>query len=433
MTPEARRRALDLISFIDACPTPYHAVAQTVSKLETIGFTALHERNAWALTPGDRRFVTRNDSSIIAFVVGEQPACTGGFNMVGAHTDSPNLKLKPKGAFTAFGYRQVGVEIYGGVLLATWLDRDLGLAGRLVVRGADAIESKLVDIRRPVLRVANLAIHLNREVNKDGLKLNKQIHMAPLWGVESDDADEAALMKLLAEDAGVDVGDILDHDLSCYDLQGGRIGGVDDAFVFTARLDNLASCHSGLTALSEACDAKTDATRVIVFNDHEEVGSRSAHGAAGPFLKSVLERIVDATGDERQGFSRAIAASFLISADMAHAVHPNYADRHEPQHMPMIGKGPVIKTNANQSYATDGESSGRFTSLCKDAGFTPQNFVTRTDLGCGSTIGPITSAQLGVKTIDVGNPMLSMHSCREMAGAADVDMMHRALVAHFRT
>jgi len=430
----AHQRAEDLITFVDPSPTPYHAVAEIVRRLEAAGFTALDEREPWALSSGDRRYVVRSQGSIAAFQVGEKSPVESGFTMVGAHTDSPNLKLKPRAAYSKAGVRQVGVEVYGGVLLSTWLDRDLSVAGRVSVPDGDGVRAILVDLKRPLLRVPNLAIHLNREINRDGLKLNKQDHMAPIWGLADSVTEETALLAKVAEAAGVEVDTILDHDLSLYDTQGGVIAGFDEAFVHTARLDNLASCHSGLSALLGTVDTPVDGTRMIVFWDHEEIGSRSAQGAAGPFLRTTLSRVVDAIdGDAAQGSERALARSFMVSADMAHAIHPNYADRHDPRHTPKIGHGPVIKTNANQSYATDGESAARFIAVCKEAGFTPQAFVTRTDLACGSTIGPISAAELGVKTVDIGNPMLSMHSCREMAGVYDLELMHQALLALFKT
>lgn len=432
--PRARatQRARDLIRYIDAGPTPYHAVAETARRLEAAGFTALDERDEWKLEPGRRAYVTRGGSSIVAFHVGRRSPAIGGFRLIGAHTDSPNLKLKPRASYTKHGYRQIGVEVYGGALYSTWLDRDLSVAGRLSAKTKSGVALVLVDLRSPVLRIPNLAIHLNREVNNEGLKLNAQNHLPPIWGLEPDLA-EGDLMKAIIEQAGLDPADVLDHDLSLYDTAQGTLAGLDQSFVQSARLDNLASCHAALGALMETKDVGHDATRVIVLNDHEEVGSRSAVGAQGPFLRAVIERIVDAHPErEAQALARSMATSFMISADMAHAVHPNYADRHEPNHQPVIGKGPVIKSNANQSYATSGETAARFSAYCKEAGFQPQSFVTRTDLGCGSTIGPITAAQLGVQTVDVGNPMLSMHSCREMAGVADTEMMHGALAQHFQ-
>lgn len=433
LASRARDRAIDLIDYIGKSPTPYHAVAETARRLEAHRYTRLDETAEWRLSPGDRRYVVRGLSSIIAFQIGNESPALSGFKMVGAHTDSPNLKLKPRASYSKHGYRQLGVEVYGGVLLHTWLDRDLSIAGRVAVRKKNGdVALQLVDFERPMCRVPSLAIHLNRDVNRDGLKLNAQTQIPPILGIDSDgkknDDSPDGLATLLAERLEVTPDQILEHDLSLYDVQKGTLGGVNEELVQVARLDNLASCHAALEALLSLSEAPGRATRVVALHDHEEVGSRSAQGAAGPFLENVVSRISESfERPEPQALPRALAASFHISADMAHAVHPNFADKHEPQHMPMLGQGPVIKTNANQSYATDGESAARFAAICQEAGFTPQSFVARTDLGCGSTIGPITASRLGVKTVDVGNPMLSMHSIREVAGTVDVELMHRVL------
>jgi aspartyl aminopeptidase len=407
--------ARDLCAFIARSPTPYHAAAEAARRLRDAGFSELSERDAWTLAPGDRRYVLRG-GTIVAFVVGTESPATAGFCAIGAHTDSPNLRLKPNADVSKSGYRQVGVEVYGGVILATWTDRDLSIAGRVLVGGGGAVASRLLDLRRPVARIPNLAIHLNRSVNTEGLVLNQQKHLAPVLGLGA----ETGFREVLARELDARPEAILGYDLMLYDTLAPAVGGLDDELVFSARLDNLGSSHAATTALASEPHAIA-ATKVVVLYDHEECGSRSAAGAAGPVLRDVLTRIVDAHPDRQpQAFARAMAASLLISADMAHAVHPNYADQHEPQHAPELNRGLVIKSNANQSYATDGASAARFVELCQRAGYTPQRFVTRSDLPCGSTIGPITAAELGIATVDVGAPMLSMHSCREMAGARDV-------------
>ncbi|XXF76090.1 M18 family aminopeptidase [Myxococcaceae bacterium GXIMD 01537] len=418
--------AQDLLAYIDASPTPYHAVKETVRRLSAAGYKPLDERESWSLKAGDRVYVTRGDTSIAAFQIGSAPVDRAGFRLVGAHTDSPNLRLKPNAPFTKAGVQQLGVEIYGGVLLHTWTDRDLSLAGRVVALVNGRPESPLVDFRRPLLRVPNLAIHLNRGVNTDGLKLNAQDHMVPVLGLES--AGVVDFKALLAEEVSrggtrIAPGDILGYDLCLYDTQPSTRSGAHGEFLHAPRLDNLASCHAGLTALL-ATPEPGEATLGTILYDHEECGSRSAQGAASPFTRDLLERIVQSRSDGKpDAFHRAIRHSFLVSADMAHAVHPNYASLHEPRHQPHLGGGPVIKSNVNQSYATDGESWAHFAALCREAGVTPQHFVTRTDLGCGSTIGPISAGQLGIRTVDVGSPMLSMHSIREMAAASDVAAM----------
>jgi aspartyl aminopeptidase len=418
---------VDLLSFIDRSPTPYHAVVESVSRLQAAGYRAIPETEIWDLAPGDRRYTVRHEGSLVAFEIGEVSPAEGGFRIIGAHTDSPNLRIKPRPDVDADGYRQLGVEIYGGALLHTWLDRDLSLAGRVTLRGEPEPRTVLIDFARPILRIPNLAIHLQRELNKKGLKLNAQQHMAPIVGL----GDSPNFRDLLASELHaqnqieVDASDVLAFDLMTYDVQPSVVSGVRGEFIHAARLDNLASCHAGLTALVGAGSAPLPQhTRVVVLYDHEEVGSRSAQGAASPLLAEALERaICGFEANQPQGLERALTRSTLISADMAHAVHPNYSDRHEPKHRPVIGRGPVIKSNANQSYASDAQTTGLFAGLCDRLGIEPQHFVSRSDLGCGSTIGPITAARVGIRTVDVGNPMLSMHSCREMAGTADVEPM----------
>ncbi|MBK7951326.1 MAG: M18 family aminopeptidase [Deltaproteobacteria bacterium] len=434
----------DLLSFIDRSPTPYHAVATAVALLEDAGFMRLEESDVWSVAPGDRRYVVRG-GSLAAFEVGTAPPAEAGFRIVGAHTDSPNLRVKPAADVRAHGYSQLAVEPYGGVLLHTWLDRDLSLAGRVVVRDGAGLKTELVDLERPVLRVPSLAIHLNRELNQEGLKLNAQQHMAPVVGL----SEKISLARLVgdalsgkrARKATKPV-EVLAYDLMTYDTQPAARAGAEGELVLAPRLDNLASCHAALRALlasrRSAAVGRAASTRAIVFYDHEEVGSRSQAGAAGSFLADVLTRAAGAFAapgakgrTPEQAFERAAARSWLVSADMAHAVHPNYADRHEPGHRPVLGRGPVLKRNVNQSYATDAESAGLFAALCGEVGITPQHFVARSDLGCGSTIGPISAARVGIRTVDVGNPMLSMHSCREMAAAADVAPMIDVLRAFF--
>jgi aspartyl aminopeptidase len=426
---------VDLLSYIDRSPTPYHAVGESARRLRDAGFEPLLEADVWALAPGDRRYAIRHDSSLFAFTVGSLSPAEGGFRIIGAHTDSPNLRIKPLPDVDAHGYRQFAVEPYGGVLMHTWLDRDLSLAGRVTLRGEAQTRTQLIDFARPLLRIPNLAIHLQRELSKDGLKLNAQEHLAPIVGLEGcpDLAELIATELRATEGESLSGDDVLAFDLMAYDVQRSVVSGARGEFIHAPRLDNLASCHAGLCALIESAAAPLPAaTRAVVLYDHEEVGSRSAQGAAGPFLEAGLERIVAGyKGGEPQGLPRALARSLLISADMAHAVHPNFSDRHEPGHRPLIGNGPVIKLNANQSYASDAETSGQFAQLCNRAGVAPQHFVTRSDMGCGSTIGPISAARVGIRTVDVGNPMLSMHSCREMAGSADVEPMIDVLELFF--
>lgn len=406
----------DLCSFVDASPSPYHAAREAARRLRAVGFTELDEESVWTIAPGDKRYVLRA-GTIVAFIVGDVHPALAGFRMIGAHTDSPNLRAKPNPDVAKNGYQQVGVEVYGGVLLTTWADRDLSLAGRVFCRReGEQPEMKLVNFDRVMARVPNLAIHLNRAVNKDGVVLNEQRHMVPVVGLGKEIDLRAIVAKQLDEKNDA----ILGWDLCFYDTAKATLGGLDQEFVLCSRLDNLGSCHAATTALAAEIGS-SPITRLIVLYDHEECGSRSAAGAAGTVLKDTMTRIVEAyPAQEKQALQRAISRSILVSADMAHAIHPNYSDLHEPQHQPMLNKGLVIKSNSNQSYATDGSTAAYFENICRDAGQPAQKFVVRSDLPCGSTIGPITAAMLGVRTVDVGAPMLSMHSCREMAGTSDV-------------
>ena len=416
----------DLLSFLDRSPTPYHAVAECVRRLEGAGFRALAATDGWQLGAGDRRYAVRGDGSLVAFEIGQLAVAEGGFRLIGAHTDSPNLRLRPRPDETTLGYRRLGVEVYGGVLLHTWLDRDLSLAGRAVLRTPEGPRGVLVDFERPLLRVPNLAIHLQREIASEGVRLNPQTHVVPVLGLDgTPPLPELLAQELRARGVASRAEDVLSFDLMAYDTQPAVVAGARGEFVQASRIDNLASCHAALSALVRATrEGPGAATRGIVLFDHEEVGSRSASGAFGPLLAETLERIAgDAKGASRDALPRALARSALVSADMAHAVHPSFADKHDAAHRPQIGGGPVIKHNAGQAYASDAHTSGLFADLCARAGVTPQYFVSRSDLACGSTIGPISAARVGIPTVDVGNPMLSMHSFREMAGAADVAPM----------
>ncbi len=420
-----------LITFIHDSPSPYHAVAATADRLREVGFQALDESCPWELQPEGRYYVVRGESSIVAFIRGAKTVAEAGFAMIGAHTDSPNLRLKPRCDFAREGYAQLGIEVYGGVLLASWVDRDLGLSGRLILDdGQGGRESKRVLVDRPVARIPELAIHLDRDVNDRGLKLDKQRHMAPVVGLEL----PGGLLEWLASETGLgDASRILGFDLMLHVLERPAIGGVNGEFLFAPRLDNLASCHAALEALARAAETPAAATRVISFHDHEEVGSGSSQGASGSFLGDVLERLNALEGGGVQGFQTARAKSMLLSADMAHAVHPNYAERHDPRHMPRIGEGPVVKINANMRYATDGSTEAEFVGLCEDVDVPVQKFVMRSDLACGSTIGPLISTRLGVPCVDIGNPMLSMHSSREMAGTRDHEQMIRVMTRFFES
>jgi aspartyl aminopeptidase len=411
----------DLLAFLRDSPTPFHAVQEAARRLAAAGFRALDERTPWTdLAPGGY-YVTSSETNLIAFVLPPAAQRTS-FQIVGAHTDSPNLRLKPHPEYAAEGYAQLGIEVYGGVLLNSWLDRDLGIAGRLLVHEAGGIASKLVTIAKPVLRVPQLAIHLDREVNDKGLVLNRQEHLAPIYGL----AGGTSMLAYVAAQAGVALDTIAGSELMLFDLAAPTLGGVDNELIFSARLDNLAMCHAATTALAQV---KTpSAVSVIALFDHEEVGSASAAGAGSAVLPRILERLA---GD-RETFLQACARSTCISADMSHAVHPNYAGKHEPRHKPKLNGGPVIKTNVQQRYATTAATAAMFETLCREEDVPVQQYVVRTDLPCGSTIGPITSTLLGIATVDVGNPMLSMHSARELGGAKDPELMNRVLTRYLR-
>ena len=426
-----KKSSQSLLDFINASPTPFHAVAELRKMLTGKGFIELQETGEWQLVAGGKYFVTRNDSSLIAFTVGTEPAEETGFQIIGAHTDSPNLRLKPNSFFTNNGYVQLGVEVYGGVLLGTWTDRDLSLAGRVILTNKKNQTSRLIRFKQPLLRIPQLAIHLNREVNEKGLILNKQKHLPPILSLTTGGLKtEKKFMQMIADELGCRPGEIISMDLALYDVQDGTLAGPDCEFIYAGRLDNLSSCHAATSALIDS-PQKTKFSRVLAFYDHEEVGSETAQGGASTFLKQVLERICLNSSRPREALMRAVAASLFISADMAHAVHPNYSDKHDGRHLPVINQGPVIKSHSGQRYATDAVSSAKFESLCKSAGVPVQKFVVRSDMMCGSTIGPITAANLGIRTVDVGNPMLSMHSIREMAGSHDHENLIKVFTKFF--
>ncbi|WP_101759319.1 M18 family aminopeptidase [Oceanicoccus sp. KOV_DT_Chl] len=409
----------DLLAFLTASCTPFHAVEQITQRLDVAGFTALREADEWQLGAG-RYYVVRNGSSIVAFNVSDKDPVSSGFRMIGAHTDSPCLKVKPQPELQGEGYFQLGVEVYGGALLNPWFDRDLSLAGRVNFKDkSGAVCSALINFIKPIATVPSLAIHLDREANKNRT-VNPQTDIPPLLMLDAADPvnfRELLLAQLLLEHPVCAAVQVLDYELSFYDTQAAALIGLNEDFIASARLDNLLSCYIGLQALI----ADDSQNSVLVCNDHEEVGSTSAVGANGPMLKSVLQRILVSDKD----LSRSMDQSMIISADNAHGLHPNFADRHDGNHGPRLNAGPVIKMNANQRYATNSDTSSLFKHWCDVAGEPVQSFVVRTDLGCGSTIGPITASELGVKTLDIGVPTFAMHSIRELAGSCDGYSLYR--------
>ncbi len=426
--PESTRaQAQDLLDFIDASPSPWHAVATCEQRLRAAGFSRLEETDRWQLESGSRHYVVRGGSSIIAFVVGSDSLAHHGLTMIGAHTDSPGLRIKPRPAEEVSGVVRLGVEVYGGPILATFADRDLSLAGRVHVRDGQGFATRLIRFDDPLLRLPNLAIHMNREVNESGLKFNKQSELPLLLGMGDGTPAEQRFRQPIADQLGVAANDLLTWELAAYDTQKGTFWGADREFIANSQLDNLASCHAALSALLAKTDSRS--TSVVALFDHEEVGSESAAGASGSFVADVLSRLAAARGLDAEDQRRMLAASFFISADMAHGWHPNFPAAYEPCHRVLVNAGPVIKSNANQRYSTSGETAARFMGLCEQAGVPCQQYAHRTDLGCGSTIGPIVAARLGIPAVDVGSPMWAMHSLRESAGVLDHSYMIAALGA----
>lgn len=417
-------QADDLCTFIDAAPSPFHACAEAAARLEAAGFTALDETARWPREPG--RYHIRRGGSLIAWSTEGATGPEVSFRIVGAHTDSPNLRIKPHPDTSRAGWQLLAAEPYGGPLLNSWLDRDLGLSGRVSVRTPEGAAERLLKVDRPVLRVPQLAIHLDREIRESGVKLNPQQHVFPVWGVGTSQGDFTGFV---AEELKVESDAVLGWELMTHDLAPSRRIGRDGDLVSAPRLDNLGTTYAGLQALLAAVESPAGDVPVLALFDHEEVGSVSDRGAASTLLPTILERIVLTAGGDREDLLRALAGSVCASGDMAHATHPNYADRHEPQHQIHINGGPVLKVNVNLRYATDATGTAAFVGACDQAGVPLQRFVNRADLPCGSTVGPITAAGVGVTTVDVGAPQLAMHSARELCGAADPGMYVAALAA----
>ena len=428
-----------LLDFIAASPTPFHAVSHMSRALLAAGFQPLDESHAWELNGGGRYFVTRNGSSMIAFSLpvkaSVQDAVYPGVRLTGAHTDSPCLRIKPQPDLRKNNYLQLGVEVYGGALLNPWFDRDLSIAGRVdFITREQTLSSCLIDMQKPVAVIPSLAIHLDREANQCK-PINAQKDLPPLLSISGvrDSSFDDLLLRWLQEQGGrPDAERVLSHELSFYDTQRPALIGLHDEFISSARLDNLLSCYVSLQALlrggGETCN-------MLICSDHEEVGSASASGAQGPFLRSVLERIIGCTSariDRRaEDLERLIRNSVLISIDNAHGVHPNYADKHDGNHGPILNQGPVVKINANQRYASNSRSVAYFKSLCAQVDVPVQAFVVRSDMACGSTIGPITAAGIGIETVDIGVPTFAMHSIRELAGSDDAHSLYRVISRFF--
>ncbi|WP_415947440.1 M18 family aminopeptidase [Streptomyces sp. KLOTTS4A1] len=411
----------DLMTYLAASPTPYHAVASAAERLEKAGFRQVDEEAAWDGSSGGK-YVLRG-GALIAWYVPEGASAHTPFRIVGAHTDSPNLRVKPLPDSGAYGWRQVAVEIYGGPLLNSWLDRDLGLAGRLSLRDGS---TRLVNVGRPLLRVPQLAIHMDRGIYDKGLQLDKQKHMQPVWGLG--ETSEGDLISFLEEENGIAAGDVTGWDLMVHSIEPPAYLGRDKELLAGPRMDNLLSVHAGTAALTAAAHSGSlNHIPVLAAFDHEENGSQSDTGADGPLLGSVLERSVFARGGTYEDRARAFAGTVCLSSDTGHAIHPNYAERHDPTHHPRANGGPILKVNVNNRYATDGSGRAVFVDACERAGVPYQHFVSNNAMPCGTTIGPITAARHGIKTVDIGVAILSMHSARELCGSDDPHLLASAL------
>lgn len=412
--------AQDLIDYIYDSPTAFHAVAKAKEDLCKAGFIEVKEEEKWNLEKGGKYFVTKNDSALTAFLVGTGEIEEKGFKIIGAHTDSPSFRIKPAPEMVVDNtYIRLNTEVYGGPILNTWMDRPLGVAGRVTLRSENILypETRLVNINKPIMIIPNVAIHMNRDVNT-GIELNKQKDTLPLLSMVSEELEKNNyLMSAIAKELSVELTQIIDFDLFLYEYEKGSIIGLNNEFISSSRLDDLAMVHAGIRALAKAPAAK--ATNVMVCFDNEEVGSSTKQGADSNMLVDILERITISLGKNREDFLRAIAKSFIISADNAHAVHPNSPEKHDPTNKPYMNKGPVIKINANQSYTTDSNSDAVYELVCEKAGVPVQKFVNRSDVRGGSTIGPISSTHLNIRSVDMGNPTLAMHSIRELGGVLD--------------
>jgi aspartyl aminopeptidase len=427
MKPQTRGN--ELLTFINKSPTAFHGVENIQRSLESGGFEPLKEEDPWNLERGKSYYLIRNGSSLIAFRMGRKAPVETGIRIIGAHTDSPGLKIKQGTEDLSKGYRRISVEAYGGPILSTWLDRDLSLAGSVMVRSGETWEQRLVDLKRPVAVIPNLAIHLNRDVNK-GFEYNKQTHLPAILSLKGDGGKEKngkenekprALEELIADELGIKQEKMGEYDLFFYSTEKGTITGINGELISSGRLDNLAMCHAITTGLLESKPG--DSTSVGVFFDAEEVGSLTRQGANSTFLPDLISRILLATGDSGEDIFRAKAKSFIISADGAHALHPSYPEKHDERTSPVLNGGPVIKMSSNYRYATTAREAAFFKDLCKKVGVPCQNLINRSDIPSGTTIGPITSSMIGIRAVDVGTPMLAMHSIRETAGILDHNWM----------
>ncbi len=418
---EMKKFAKELIGFIDASPTPSHCAASAEKMLKNAGFKRMCEKDAWKLVKGDKFYVVRNESALIAGIIGGKEPKNSGFRIIGSHTDSPSFKLKPKAVFVKENYIQLSTEVYGGPIYSSWLDRELSLAGKVVVKDKKSYKIVLVDLEKPVLIIPQLAIHYNRDVN-ESFKLNPQENLVPVTGLSDKPLGDEYIKNMIAYILQVKEGDIINYDLELYPVQKGGICGYADEFVVSRGLDNKAMVHASIAALLDS--GRSEATIIAALYDNEEVGSSTSNGGKSSFTEDILERL---SGCVREDYLRALANSYYVSADGAHAVHPNYSGKFDSLNKVFMNKGPVIKINANTSYATTTESSAVFEMICQKKNIPYQKFVNRADVRGGGTIGSMIASNLGIRTVDVGNALLAMHSARETTGVNDHWWMKEAM------
>ncbi|MDD6894889.1 MAG: M18 family aminopeptidase [Prevotellaceae bacterium] len=422
-----------LMNFLDASPVNFLAVKNIADELEKAGFRQVNPKEPLnTVNEGDKLYVTKNDSSIYAFHVGTKPLADAGFHMICAHCDSPTFRIKPNAEMTCEGgIVKLNTEVYGGPIMSTWFDRPLTIAGRVIVRGEDAMSPKtlLLHVKRPLLQISNLAIHFNRQVN-DGVKLSKQKDMLPLLGMVTNEMERGnMLMNVICDELNINQEEILDFDLYLADTAPACTFGIHNEFVSSGRLDDLSMCYAGLEAM--LASRESEATKVLAIFDNEETGSQTKQGAGSPFLASMLQRICMAQGGNAESFYQAIERAFMISADNAHAWHPNYGEKYDPTNHPMLGGGPVIKFNASQKYASDAVSAAVFAEICREANVPCQRFVNHSDVAGGSTLGNILASSLPLRGVDMGNAILAMHSCRETGSVADHEYCVKAFTKFF--
>ncbi|GAB1366170.1 M18 family aminopeptidase [Candidatus Cloacimonadaceae bacterium] len=420
------KRIKDLMALLDGSGSRFQASLQIKQRLDQAGFSELKETEAFKLKKGDKHYILRQDTAILAFIVGTQPLAKTGFNLAASHIDSPALKLKPATLKSDKGVLKCGVEVYGGPIINTWIDRELSLAGKVIIKTAKGYKAELIDLKEPVAIIPNAAIHLNRKIN-EGFEYNKQTQLQALLSVSA--KGDNPLYSYIADSLDIKENQICESELYLYDATPSALLGLEKDMLAARGLDNLAMTHAILSALISANQPKQ--TVVGIFFDHEEIGSTTPQGADSSLLGEVLERLCLAQGLSREDYYLALRNSFLISADMAHAYHPSYADKYEPDYSPIMNKGPVIKINANHRYASTAESTMRFMHLCEHAKVPCQKFLIRSDMPCGSTVGPIVAAALGLETVDIGNPIWAMHSIRETGGTKDHLYLIKALEAFF--